>query len=493
MTDDYIKSDFLRNDFECAKNFNRLILFVLIDISNNIEDIFGDINAFEFIIFSKPFDLEINREPLWRFKLFLFRSLNIENFIFNRSNDYFIDMRVKIIKEYDFENDERPYYKEQYWNFSSDGLQVISDSEIILKRGNCLKVINIKNGYEVTSEININSNETGWFSYQYIKHIDKIFVIDWSQTKEETNTNSFSLFYDKNGMLSRKINLGLNLNQLRDTDQDRYSIVYNYKMKKTFLCCEVDEEMSSRIKIYTFDENFNCENIKNLDYVRYYIWSSVKILFSNDYLFILNYPNLHVYNFSISHVATIETKYCSPCPDHADFNIFNDPKNSNNIFIGHFNDYIEIIDTNLFLTIAIINIPYTSCLKMVFNENILLTGYWSNDYIMVCKINFNNNIETKPNSDYNCRINPLKTHLYVNPYLLPCGNTICLECVYKNFNIHLNKFKCNFENCQQFHKLQQKLEKNSKLSQAMIENSGLILKNLMEIGNNFIETKGILF
>ena len=88
---------------------------------------------------------------------------------------------------------------------------------------------------------------------------------------------------------------------------------------------------------------------------------------------------------------------------------------------------------------------------------------------MVFKINFNNNNESKHNSDYTCCINPLKPHLYVNQHLLPCGNTICFECIYKHFNIHLNKFKCNFQNCQQFHKLTQKLEIDSKLNRTVMK------------------------
>ena len=61
-----------------------------------------------------------------------------------------------------------------------------------------------------------------------------------------------------------------------------------------------------------------------------------------------------------------------------------------------------------------------------------------------------------------CRLNSFKkSHLITNPYLLPCGNSACLDCIHQHYNIFKRTLQCGI--CNQEHKLPQKLEpqKNS--------------------------------
>ena len=48
-------------------------------------------------------------------------------------------------------------------------------------------------------------------------------------------------------------------------------------------------------------------------------------------------------------------------------------------------------------------------------------------------------------------MNPFKHHLLKNPYELSCGNIYCISCIYEQFNIFTNKFKCGHEECKEEH------------------------------------------
>jgi hypothetical protein len=78
---------------------------------------------------------------------------------------------------------------------------------------------------------------------------------------------------------------------------------------------------------------------------------------------------------------------------------------------------------------------------------------------LIYKINLKTALNNLNDSKYICKINPLKPHLYQDPYLLPCGNSACLDCIDKHFNIYLNELVCNFESCQKSHRLTQELKK----------------------------------
>jgi hypothetical protein len=59
-----------------------------------------------------------------------------------------------------------------------------------------------------------------------------------------------------------------------------------------------------------------------------------------------------------------------------------------------------------------------------------------------------------------CRLNPFKKpHLKAKGYLLPCGNSVCLDCIYKQYNL----FKRTLigQICNQEHNLSQKLDRDT--------------------------------
>ena len=79
--------------------------------------------------------------------------------------------------------------------------------------------------------------------------------------------------------------------------------------------------------------------------------------------------------------------------------------------------------------------------------------------IVYSSFNDQNSLNYDHNGFYICKLNRSNHHMCRNPYLLPCGNIACLECIYDNYNLFLNKFQCNFDECGAEHELNGKLEK----------------------------------
>ena len=87
----------------------------------------------------------------------------------------------------------------------------------------------------------------------------------------------------------------------------------------------------------------------------------------------------------------------------------------------------------------------------------------------------------KIDNKFICKNNPTKPHLYLNPFFLPCKNTACLECIYSNFNIFKNLFKCNFDSCNEEHILNNMLEKNTIIEAILKTVVNLVLTNADEL------------
>jgi hypothetical protein len=100
------------------------------------------------------------------------------------------------------------------------------------------------------------------------------------------------------------------------------------------------------------------------------------------------------------------------------------------------------------------------------------------------KISFNVTSIQIADEQYTCTMNQFKTHLLLNPFLLPCGHSVCLECIYENYNIYKKTLNCN--SCQQEYKLSQKLIKNEKIT----ENLNEIGQELIKSGNKVTSKRG---
>ena len=106
-----------------------------------------------------------------------------------------------------------------------------------------------------------------------------------------------------------------------------------------------------------------------------------------------------------------------------------------------------------------------------------------NNTLMLQKIDAKNNkIDDKM---FYCQLNSLykEPHLYSNPYLLPCGNSACLDCIHNDYNIYKGTFKCNFDSCHQEHKLELLWWKTDVRE---------LIRILLDFGNKLVQTFGKL-
>ena len=90
-------------------------------------------------------------------------------------------------------------------------------------------------------------------------------------------------------------------------------------------------------------------------------------------------------------------------------------------------------------------------------------------------------------------MNKFNPHLFSNPYILPCRNSICLDCFYNGFNFYCGKFCCNFESCKEEHNLSNdELKEDLALKKVMLEDSQNIIRKFIEFRNSFSgDRKGI--
>jgi hypothetical protein len=56
-----------------------------------------------------------------------------------------------------------------------------------------------------------------------------------------------------------------------------------------------------------------------------------------------------------------------------------------------------------------------------------------------------------------CYLNPFKkAHILSNPYLLPCGNSACLKCIFQQYNLFQRLLKCQI--CNEEHKIPKQMK-----------------------------------
>ena len=151
---------------------------------------------------------------------------------------------------------------------------------------------------------------------------------------------------------------------------------------------------------------------------------------------------------------------------------------------------IFMFNVNTFSIIGFINDPVS--LISVTNRNIILNdGLKSSIFHFNYKINVDKKVFV--DSKYICKMNPFKLHLYREPYYLPCGNSSCLECIYKSFNLYRRTIRCRFDTCEEEHYLSPKLEIGLTFNDTIVKNIGEIFINMLIRGTQWIFLRGLQF
>jgi len=449
------------------------IPIIIVDLNeegSNLEDL----NLLKF----KIIDSSTNKVVLKNFQTLMLSVLGIKNEYFNLQPFDFSNLKfesdIKEINKFDKKNQIE----------KQETLFTLIDNPIRIMEGNkCIGKI----------EVNSHDIDEGYILACWIEHSNQVLLI---------HRNVSGSLYNKHGELIRNIP-----DFSHDGLADRYSTIeYCRKNKFTYFCQPISQDHSYTwdSKIILFNEyldlvgrrelerwemrvndrrdhaireyHHQMRNHKNERFNRIYhemrYFDEIRIRgrqikIYDDFIYTLHcsWENMYVYDLKLNLIAVInQTK---------------EFKWRDNIFESTHTNYLFqkncILNTKTFSIISknLKSEPHGGRkLRAIHNDKFI----FATDKTYKIYMNTSNSkifIADK----YLCKINPLQYHLLKDTLVLPCGNMICNNCFYENYNIYLNKFICNFESCQKKHEINFCLDPNNHL----IENStGEILKGMMD-------------
>jgi hypothetical protein len=399
--------------------------FIILVKLDNFDEDYGNYRCVKMNI---PIDHESNKEALKHFQSLLRISL-----------------KLKKQKPKDFSSS-------CYHIFSSentlDSIQIeikkITNNEIIisqLSKGSC--IVNLSTNAIISIQPRL-------CEYCWIDHLDKMLV---------RNHNSL-LLCDRFQNESKII-----MDDFKDDQFSRSFVVYLKTNKKTYIY--------SNQKFLIYDKHFILEHVKEFENNHYFNMQA-----SNGKIFLINSDSIDVIDLNINILKRLNVK--SNAPSNIQFDC--DYAYMSTMY------NIQIIDMEKLNIIGFIDTDKT--LLMVFNGYLLfeatsLSGY--RNYLQVYKLNFRKN---QNNSNYICKFTLFENqHLYSNPYVLPCGASACLDCIYEHLDIE-NNLTCYV--CSEKHSISpQFLEKSSDIETILFDKE--TIKSIFERGELVMDGLGLFF
>ena len=335
---------------------------------------------------------------------------------------------------------------------SKEFVCLLSNDEIIIKtKANTLKFYNMETGNLVGEII------TGWssFAYCWIDHLKKVFIV-------ESNSSHAKLF-DKNGNLFQNItlkcdNVSSSISCLAYSATSNCIIFCKHNTNGYFVCkmnenFEIGEELSIKGRPIVF----------------------------NDHIYAIYDSYLYIYDLSFNCLKYIDNKFSI-------ITIFCDVVQPKFVFIKSSINSINVLSTIDFSVVGTFNHKHECVLvrnkKIVFSKSSgSITVYLF--YKLQVK-NYNSFID----SQFLCKINPFNIHIYEDPYLLPCQNSVCFKCMSSSSDILQKTFKCYFGSCQTFHEFSDKIVQDLKTADLIGRNTEKLLTKLSCFGLNFIDSLG---
>ena len=437
ITNDYIKSSHFKNHLESAKKDGKIVLTILLENLTDAE--YLELNDFEIFDFTDSDFFKIKQGEVKRFQLFLNKARsNKEQFPQNFMQSWF-----KIQKSFSA-IDQFEVVPQQERNFL-----VIFKEEI--QNQIKIKMLNYEKG-KVTTFLDIALFDS---LICWIKFSERLICTP----KFYKSDQLMAKLYEKNGDLVEELNL---------FEKFKCSAI------NSILCNNGDKE---EIYVHCFQQSIGeiihildkCLNI--IKTIENYSVYHLSFNYSN----IIDFQNRRYSIFRnnrCSEVLIFQDLYKRPTPE------------------------ILIFDLKSYSIIDSINAPHRYSLEMVLNNKMIFSN--SSQNYLIYKINFNKDrsyISNSINQKYICKSNEyLKPpHLFSNPYLLPCGNSACLDCIHLNYNLYKKTFQCNFPNCKEEHKLTKKLEKDFNMINSINENCLKLSSGLMQIEKKILNDLGTVF
>jgi hypothetical protein len=374
---------------------------------------------------------EAKEEIIQKNKTFITRLIMLTKFNSNKKHEMILN---KFSSNVYGNNSERLFVRK---------IELINDEEVVVKtstRENIEKLM-IMNYAKATIVSIIANEDIQKQEFCWIKHLNQIFCYQKKKSKliKEANCSLFS----KSGNLIRSVYL------IDNGIYEIYSIFYNRNNLQVYL--NVLNKSIFKRSILALNEEFNLIKIIDED------------LFNSDYP--LNYSS--------------EIKFF-----HIDYKIFH--YNSNIAFLQskYKNRMVYIFDK---LSYSIVDSFQSDKILILVSRDKMLFRSKS------CYIIQNVPLSVKPQKfldcDAFCKLNPFKKpHLLSNPYLLPCGNSACLECINQKYNLFQRLLKCQI--CNQEH-IPKQMETANLSTISGIYSQNLIHMMIINENKTFISDLGI--
>ena len=448
----------MKKEYQIAKEEKKVVLPVTINSMFKSQD-------FKAVQIIEPIKSDLNKQNFHKFNKFFPRLIQKRKYFSIDSIEFKLINSFELFSETDL----------CYFEMISNEETLLHLTENFLPNNHGLtniKIINIKSG-NVVSEIAIDIEST--FVCCWVHHLNQILVIILDSKK--------SYLMDRAGNIVR---------ELTDFNIDfTCCICYNKLSKRTIITTKIN----GNLNLIEFDENFN-----KITYNKKIDYSSFHII--NGHVCQYDQSQIYFYDSSLTLQVTVNHPFGNSIKNFDSGNkiqiIADGTKNSKYAYVLlQDSNIVHVLDTNLFLFVRKINFEISiRKILIVYNEMIILQDGDVNIYTY--KIHLKRKIfENSINSEYICKFNPLNPHLYSNPYILPCGHSACLDCIYDNYNLHLRKLNCDFDECHENHVLSDKLvKKNFNLSESIEKNNEELICSMIKFGNSICrneEEGSILF
>ena len=355
--------------------------------------------------------------------------------------------------------------------FNIEKYAIISNELVILHNytGCHLKLFNFK-----TSTIVNEIKEQSRFLFCWIDHRKEFIIVGVRGFNSEIKVKFFDT--NANGMATDEIKIYLPNHTFKYVLK---SIAYNISNGNTIISYQYGNRAIGINNIVQFDRNFDLVRLEpefNINSTG--MPCEIKI-FSK---FIFTWSDteyLSIYDLNFRFLISVHTGIITAlftCTTLSDY-IFIETSNSIKLF-----NMINFNIENVF-------VKFQLKLKMIVNENFLFCDQNFNSIYFVQKLIFLKK-RSSPHLIYNCDFSLFNSHVYSNPYLLPCGKSACLNCIYRNLNFSTGLIKCTNASCNiQEHRLSDICKRDMKMEQILKENCQKILHEMIRDGNESLVIK----
>lgn len=435
----YAKTCRFKKEFEYAKATKKITVIVVMGILDEkvTREIAVNYENFRVIEFSKINSQSIELDALTQLKMIILNSLQIECLQAIESKQINLRINSTLFSQ------KNMYLKTKI---------VSNNTELFFKSEQDLKL------FDMCTQKLICKIKTNCSHFCIVEHLNQIFACE-----TDAYTEHVGVLYEKIGKIVRRIRL---------SSISKYSIIFsiNYSpiSKHTYIVYLVNRY--SNTSVLELNEKLNfAQNIS--------VNGIIKVL--NSHIYSWNPGIFDVYDLSFNLRATIQIQ--------AELiDVLDDPKQLNTVFLK--TKFKEVVVFCLETYTVVSSFVHAFDLDMVFNKIMMFASNQRIGYLFYTT-NFKNK-KIAINEEYLCKLNSLDFHLYTNAYLLPCGNSACLDCIYKKFNFYEGYVQCNFDSCKERHQLTNKFKKNSRLDELIKTSLPDILTTLIDNGNRYSDVKG---